>query len=390
MRRTISASFHGAENTPLELLAVADASAKPAARRANARPASPKGTSAAVEAPVRRRAREGTRQLDRANGNEARAARATSLRAPHRRVPAMHCVLHAAAVLLATSLAGTSAPAQGVLDVLDGETLYEGGFLFTVGFELNRGDKLRQGEQRVGDPLAAHEVETRTTLALQYGLRNNLQLGIALPYVGHERAGIGFEQDADGVGDLNLLGKWRFYRWDAPGEALNVAVLTELSLPTGDDDAAVNGVRLEPELQPGSGGVDPAVGLGGTYEPGRWRFNAATLYRFHTDTDGDDTRLGDELVAELAVGNRFWLEPYPGPFMRADIPLRYYWEDESRQSGPLDDTGGERATVGLNVAFRPRPSLDFQLSVELPVWQRVNGTQLGDDWGLDFTFGYRF
>lgn len=280
--------------------------------------------------------------------------------------------------------------AQGVLDVLDGETLYEGGFLFTTGFEFTRGERLRSGGDRVADPLASHEFETRTTLALQYGLRNNVQLGLAIPYVTHERAGIGFDADTEGVGDLNLLGKWRFYRWHASGKALNVSLLTELSLPTGDDDATYQGARLEPELQSGSGGVDPAVGFGATYEPERWRFNTALLYRIHTDSDGDDVRLGDELVAEIAAGNRFWLEPYPGPFMRLDLALRYYWQDESRFNGPLADTGGERATVGLNWAFRPRPSLDFQLGVELPFWQDLNGTQLGTDWDLSFTFGYRF
>jgi hypothetical protein len=274
--------------------------------------------------------------------------------------------------------------------VLDGETLYEGGFLFTTGFELERGERLRRASDRVGDPLASHEVETRTTLALQYGLRNDLQLGIAIPYVTHERAGIGFEADAEGIGDLTLLAKWRFYRWDAPGKALNVALLSELSLPTGDDDDAFQGVRLEPELQPGSGGVDPALGFGATYEPERWRFNAALLYRLHTDSDGDNVRLGDELVSELAVGNRFWLEPYPGPFMRADLALRYYWQDKSRANGTLPDTGGERASVSVNRAFRPRPSLDFQVSFEVPFWQDVNGTQLGTDWNITFNCGYRF
>jgi hypothetical protein len=256
-------------------------------------------------------------------------------------------------------LASASARAQGILDVLDGETLYDGGFLLTVGFELARGEQLRRGAHRVNDPLASHELET-------------------------------LEQDAAGIGDVDLLAKWRFYRWDAPGKALNVSLLTELSLPTGEDDASINGMRIEPELQPGSGGVDPALGFGLTYEPERWRFNAAGLYRLHTDTDGDDARLGDELIAELAAGNRFWLEPYPGPFMRADLALRYYWQDLSRQNGRLVDTGGERATLGVNWAFRPRPSLDFQLAVEIPLWQEVHGTQLGEDWAVSFTFGYRF
>ncbi len=280
--------------------------------------------------------------------------------------------------------------AQGILDLLDGETLYDGGSLVTLGFEYDRGDQLRSGTDRASDPRASQESSARATLAWQLGLRHDLQVGVALPFVSHDRAGIGLDADADGVSDIDILGKWRFYRFDALGVALNVSVIGALSLPTGDDDVTAGGARLEPELQPGSGGFDPALGIGVTHEPERWRFNAAGLYRWRTDTDTDGARLGDELVCELAAGNRFWLEPYPGPFMRLDVIGRYYHEGRSRLQGPLADSGGARATLGLNWAFRPRPALDLQLGVEFPFWQDVHGTQLGDDWAVDMTIGYRF
>lgn len=281
-------------------------------------------------------------------------------------------------------------PGQGILDLLDGETLYQGGFLATLGHEVRRGDTLRRGTGRAPDPQASHELFTSTTLALQYGLRRDLQIGVALPWVARERDGIGVRADTDGLGDCELLAKWRFARWDAPGKAWNFALLGELSVPTGEDDVRESGVRLEPELQPGSGGFDPALGIATTYEPGRWRFNAAARYRWRTDSDDDETRLGDDLVAELAAGNRFWLEPYPGPFMRADFVLRWYHEDDARFAGSAIQSGSERATVGFNLAFRPQPALDLQVGIEIPYWQRVSGTQLGEDGALDLTFGYRF
>jgi len=277
-----------------------------------------------------------------------------------------------------------------MLDVFDGETLYDGGSLLTLGWELDRGERLRRGERRVSDPTASHERTLRTTLGYQYGLRHDVQLGVALSFVDHRRVGNGFEQSADGLGDVSLLAKWRFYRWDARGEALNVSLIGELSVPTGDDDVRAGGMRLEPELQPGSGSFDPGLGVAATYEPRRWRFNAGAFYRLRGDSDDDGARLGDEFVAEVSVGNRFWLEPYPGPFMRADVDLRYYHEDEARMAGVLPNSGGERATATLRWAFRPQPALDFQASVELPFWQRVDGTQLGEDWAVDVTFGYRF
>lgn len=293
------------------------------------------------------------------------------------------------AIVLATTLGCASA--QGaILDVLDGETLYDGGFLLTLGQQFARGDTLRSGSHRVADPSDAHERSRETILGIQYGLRHDLQLGLAIPW---EHAAFGSSLgggEGDGIGDVELLAKYRFLRLDGKGFATNFALLTGVSLPTGDDDQTSGGVELEPEFQPGSGSVDPLLGAAVTHEPERWRFNAATLFHLRGDTDGDGDRRGSDLVTELAVGNRFWLEPYPGPFMRLDLVARYHHESRDRMDGPLADTGGDRWTAGLNWAFRPRPSLDLQLYFELPLHEHWNGTQVGEDWTLDATFGWRF
>ncbi|MEO6593427.1 MAG: transporter [Planctomycetota bacterium] len=284
--------------------------------------------------------------------------------------------------------------AQGrVLDVVDGETLYDGGFLLSISSELQRQEVLRTGRSRANDPMASHEFASISTLALLYGLRHDVQIGLALPYVDTERESIGGQQVAAGIGDLELMAKWRFHRWDAPGVAINSALIGSLSLPIGDDDARIGGSKLEPELQVGSGGVDPSLGIAITPEPGRWRFNAAVLYQWHTDTDHDGERRGNAFFAELAIGNRFWLEPYPGPFMRLDAFVHYYHEARDRSDDqPLVrvDSGGERIALGATWAFRPRPAVDLQLTGEIPVWRDVNGQQLDEDWAAQLSLGYRF
>lgn len=282
--------------------------------------------------------------------------------------------------------------AQGtVLDVVDGETLYEGGHLVSLSTELEREESLRRGDTRVGDPFGSHRYRVTTTAAIQYGLRNNVQLGVALPWIADQADSVAGGTSATGVGDIELLAKWRFKRWDGPSYSINTSLITGLSLPSGDDDVVEGGGELEPERQPGSGGVDPSIGVAITPEPGRWRFNAAVLHQLRTDTDGDRDTLGSSWYAELAIGNRFWLEPYPGPFMRLDVFAHWYDEGRDRADGQkLADTGGERVAVGATWAFRPRPSLDFQLSGEIPVWRDANGTQLEEDWSVQFAIGYRF
>lgn len=292
-------------------------------------------------------------------------------------------------------LCAAAVPAQNqVLDVVDGETLYRGGWLVSSSIDLDREESLWSGNRRIDDPAQQHRTRATTTLGAQYGLRHDLQIGFAVPYVSDDYASLVGGSRIEGVGDVELLAKWRFHRWDAPRVAINTALITSLSLPTGANDETVAGVELSPERQPGSGGLDPAIGVAITPEPGRWRFNAAILRQLRHDTDGDGDRLGSSWYGELAVGNRVWLEPYPGPFMRLDAFAHWYDESNDRQDGAdLANTGTERLAVGGTWAFRPRPSLDFQLTVEAVVWRDANANaqgQLDDAWSAQFAIGYRF
>jgi hypothetical protein len=282
---------------------------------------------------------------------------------------------------------------EGALDVLDGETLYEDGWLFTLGCERVEKRGLLDGHDHVSDPLDRRQIDEAAVLSAHYGLRHDLQLSLIAPWV---RRALELDDPAgpdrfasSGFGDLTLAAKWRIQRWDGPGFATNLAILGGLELPTGSDDARDHGARLAPDLQPGSGSWDPFLGAGITHEPGRWRFNAFGLYK-RQGMGGHDFKHGDQAFFELAAGNRFWLEPYPGPFMRLDAVLRcrHEWKDVDGGNA-VGGSGGDQLTAGVNWAFRPRPTLDLQVSVEVPVYESVEGTQLAEDWSLFIAIGVR-
>src|SRR5262245_60425629 len=254
------------------------------------------------------------------------------------------------AVSLLPALVATGWAQEGALDVLDGESLYEDGWLLTAGTEFRARRGLLDGSDRTADPLHRQEFTYAAVVSAHYGLVHTLQLGAIVPYVsrvltlddpaGPDRLASG------GMGDVTLYGKWRYYRWDDVGIATNFAILAGLELPTGRDDVVDKGVFLPADLQPGSASWDPFIGIAVTHEPGRWRFNAMTLYK-RVGEGTHDYKQGDQFFAELAAGNRFWLEPYPGPFMRADVMLRYRheWADR-RAGGVVPKTGGDLFTIG--------------------------------------------
>ena len=53
-------------------------------------------------------------------------------------------------------------------------------------------------------------------------------------------------------------------------------------------------------------------------------------------------------------------------------------------------SGGELTSLAFNWAFRPRPELDFQLEVETPLAEHIDGTDLAHGTTVSFRFGYRF
>ena len=115
---------------------------------------------------------------------------------------------------------------------------------------------------------AGHDIHDKQheefcTLAGGYGLSKDLDLYLALPFVhrssiqAEDADHLGRGEHAFGVGDLRLVGKYRFWK-----DGVSAAVLVGVKAPTGKTSAKNKSAeKFEPELQPGSGSWDCSVGL---------------------------------------------------------------------------------------------------------------------------------
>lgn len=152
----------------------------------------------------------------------------------------------------------------------------------------------------------------RTSIDAVHGITENLTIGISVPFIKrnnlketahHEEGGDEEEFEllggAEGLGDVQLFGQFQFYensQFDT-----HISTLFGIKLPTGDtDEDSREGERLEVELQPGTGSIDPFLGFAVTKKLGLWNLDTNILYTLATE-GSQDTDLGDIFNYNVAL-----------------------------------------------------------------------------------------
>jgi Putative MetA-pathway of phenol degradation len=284
----------------------------------------------------------------------------------------------------------------------------------------------------------AHSLDTilAPSLVLAYGLTNDFTISARLPVIvrqniregAHEHPGGGAPAensvvelgDSSGIGDVTLMGQYRFYNNRAA--QLEMAMLVGVSLPTGRTNVVSNeGERFETEFQPGSGAFGGLFGLAVTKRIGPWSLDANVLYEVN-GTGAQDTDLGDRLLYNAGVSYRIY-GGFAGPSggtggrMQAGLPEPMYhggpkahehdhdhhhdepvaargpaldlvlelngeWHDRQRIAGVTDpNSGGNVVYLSPGVRLSMDKWSGF-VSVGLPVVSEMYGVQAEPDWRL--------
>ena len=249
------------------------------------------------------------------------------------------------------------------------------------------------------EPLSQPEIETKAanagsidlldrsflhTIGISYGVVENFQVGLSIGYYDAVKAreaefdaGTGDTEivtfNPDGLTDLWLSGKYRFYR----GPIGNLAVFGGVKFPTGRFDVENSeGERVEPSATAGSGSYDGMLGLAfSRFLTSRITLDASGQYTLRTEHD--DFRLGDRVDAGVAVSYRFTedIQKFPQVSAFAEANVRHLFKSE--EAGVRDpNTGG--TVLFLTPGFRVGFSRNVSVTVfaPLPVLQELNGEQL--------------
>lgn len=276
-------------------------------------------------------------------------------------------------------------------------------------------------EQRSDEELAAlagHHVHAHNAnyhlngaIGVAYGLTHHLTISAELPYVrhddiregehGHDAGGAVNEVvrlgSVSGVGDLNLLAKYRL----TAGDKLAFALIGGIKLPTGSTHRRSNdGERLETEHQPGTGSWDPIVGAAASARLREVTLTSSAVYQIAT-RGAQNTKLGDRLRAGVALSRQFGEAPHdhaaPGgsehghSSWTAFVELAGEWEGRQEIAGETArDSGGRWVYAAPGVRFNAASGWSAAASVAVPLWQDIRSAHPDNRYRLMMSLGRQF
>ncbi len=250
----------------------------------------------------------------------------------------------------------------------------------------------------------AHSVDwiLNTALGISYGVAGDLTLNLRIPHIyrdnvrsaSHVHGGGGVvvnsaadHGDSGGIGDMALLGKYRF--WDEASQ--QAAMLFGVKVPTGRTNVAHDGESLEAEHQPGSGAWDGLFGFAAGSRIGPVSLDASALYSL-TGEGVQDTNLGDRLSYNLALSTRIG----GGEHDHGDLvhhhqawdlvlELNGEWSDKKKVSGEEDkESGGNVVFLSPGLRYAPDENWSTHFSVGIPVVSNQGDGHTEVDYKLTF------
>ncbi len=213
------------------------------------------------------------------------------------------------------------------------------------------------------------------SVSLAYGVTSDFTVSARLPYVDRDHIREGELEDggpeahnhgdANGAGDLSVLGQYRFYK----GETLDASVIGGVKAPTGKTDVKDGGEKLATEFQPGTGSWDWLLGVSASKNSGRVGLHGNVLFNLTTE-GSQNTHIGDAFFYNVGViyglsdGERGDHHNHDHSHLKWDVMLELngeYREKNEIDGEKEDNSGGEviYLSPGVRVSSSDKWSLFF-------------------------------
>ncbi len=241
------------------------------------------------------------------------------------------------------------------------ETVFKGGYEFHT--EIHRQKSGSEQEDEIGAEIA-------------YGITADWLVGIGTHYAFLKEGG----ERNNGLGNVELSTKYRFWRNDMQAAQESLALLGDVMLDTAQD---------HPHPAPSDGATDGQIGLAYGYESLKWQRWASARYRYNGKND-EDVERGDQLFLDTALGYR----PKPPEYYAVDVMWllelnsEFTWRDEE-MAVRLDNSGGTELFLSPGFFFTYRNAA-LKGGVQIPIYNNLNGQQDESDYRFNLVAEWHF
>jgi len=203
---------------------------------------------------------------------------------------------------------------------------------------------------------------------LVYGFSPEFSALVNAPLRYDDREGRAPEGDNFGVADIKALGRYQVWKQQAYLEANAFTVLGGVEFPSGDNPFS-------------SRSFDPIAGLVFSRVKNRLGVFADFTYQLNTE-NSDDFERGDELKWDAALEYRLYpVEWTGGSNFSSSVLLELngsYKQHSESDGSEVSNSGGTSIFIspGAQLQFK---RVIFEISVQLPLLQNLNGDQLETD-----------
>jgi hypothetical protein len=230
---------------------------------------------------------------------------------------------------------------------------------------------------------------------LAYGITADFAVFGVLPYLNKKldvtTPGGRVTRETSGIGDARLFGRYTVFQKDGPGRSFRIAPFAGVELPTGDDNATDSLGTLPATLQLGSGSWDPFAGVAVTYQTLAYQIDVSASYKLNTAANGFE--FGDEARLDASLQYRLWPRELGGGvpgFLYGVLESNLIYRGKNKLGGVADvNSGGTTLFIAPGIQYITRRWV-AEVIVQLPAFQNLNGTGLGDDFAVRAGFRVNF
>ena len=239
----------------------------------------------------------------------------------------------------------------------------------SFGKVVHRGKLFEDGDA-IDNPDGRSVTIVQFPIVVPYNLfSERFQVGLIAPFARVDARAPQGEASSSGLADIRVFGKYLLYQRDRLNETLRVATKAGVKFPSGT-----------PPL--GSGSTDYFATAVVGWIRGRTGIYAEGIY--NVNTSNDEVDFGNGFAYNLALG--FRLSPavydtYPSRQLNLFIEMNGSTVRRSKRSDALlENTGGTVIFLSPGLQFVGGRRWLVEASVQIPVVNAPNGTQLGTSW----------